>query len=219
MSNEALFIGIPVGILGFLFLIWKKLKDDYTSPQIFTFAFIVSAFLLAGIILGSFITNLNNLSTAIFNDSGLWFWVGFVALAIGFVVGYKTQKGGKDFKPRQYELLEGVCTGFIFFLIPIFFVSGVVNENIKILTFAIFLGFLLYLYFMLNKNYKKFTLYKSGKLGFASLTILGIFFFVRTIVAIIDPSMLSFIGKLDAVVSVLVSFIFFISLYRLSQKV
>src|SRR5258708_1153931 len=55
MSNLNSLIGFLVGVLGFLFLFWRRLKEFYTSDQIFTFGFILFGALILGSLLPSFI--------------------------------------------------------------------------------------------------------------------------------------------------------------------
>src|SRR5258708_32013600 len=76
MSNLNSLVGFLVGILGFLFLFWRRLKEDYTSDQIFSFGFLLVGALLIGSILG----------LLVHTPPGLWFWGAFLVGTICFRV-------------------------------------------------------------------------------------------------------------------------------------
>lgn len=208
MSNLNSLIGFLVGILGFLFLFWRRLKEDYTSDQIFTFGFILSGGLILGSLLAFFI-GAKITTSQIFIPAGLWFWGAFIVGTICFRVFLKT---------RFFETLEAAGIGFLFWFFALFLITSLKTPNIPSLLFACFSGALLPLFFFLDNQYKSFRWYKSGKVGFAGLVVLTLFFLGRSIVALINPSMLSFIGKADAIISIIVSFLFFLSLYNLSGR-
>lgn len=209
MSNISPIIGFLIGILGFLFLTWRRLKEDYISDQIFSTGFIIIAFMLVGFSLSLAVYNIQN--TIFFNTEGLVFWLPLLFGTIGFVFCFYR------FKLRFFETLESVGLGLIFLFASSVMGSSVKTLNLKATLFALVIFALIPLFFVFDKNYKKFSWYKSGKVGFSGLTILGIFFLVRAIIALISPNMLSFIGKSDAILSSIVAFIFFLTLYNLSN--
>ncbi len=208
MSTISLIIGLIIGVLGFLFLFWRRLKEDYSSNQIFSFGFIVVGFVLLGFLVGFAIYNIQH--TIYFNSRGLWFWGSFIFGSIGFFVAERS------IKLKFFETLESANLGFLFLMFSIFIVNSLEKVDLKLLLFAGVVGGLIPLFFFLNSKYKSFTWYKSGKIGFAGLSILGIFFLVRSVVALIDPSMISFIGRIDAIPDSIAAFIFFAALYNLS---
>jgi len=208
MSNLGLIFSGIVGILGFLFFFWRRLKEDYTSTQIFSFAFIVLTFMLSGLFIGLGLYNFSH--TNYFSSQGVWFWGAVIGTIVGFEIGYL------KFKLRFFETLEATGISFIFFILTIFLGSSLKQINVKYLAVSLFLGFLIVLFYFLEARYKKFTWYKSGKIGFSGLMVLGIFFLMRSVVALIDPSMLSFIGKFDAIADSIAAFLFFLSIYNLS---
>ncbi|MCL4387276.1 hypothetical protein M1307_02685, partial [Patescibacteria group bacterium] len=209
MSNVSIIVGLPLGVLGFLFLFWRRLKEDYPSSHIFSFAFLVLIFMTAGFILGNLLRSLIPVS-AIFNASGLWFWFTFVFCLLGFGIGiYK-------FKLRRYETFEATALGFLFWFFAICFFTSLPTPDLKLFFFSFLTLFLIAFFFFLDTRYKTFVWYKSGKIGFSGLAIFALFFLLRGIIALLDPSMLSLIGKFDAIVSSVASFIFFIIIYNLS---
>ncbi|HWA51713.1 MAG TPA: hypothetical protein VG895_01505 [Patescibacteria group bacterium] len=211
MSNVSIFISFPVGILGFLYFFWKSLKEDYTSDQIFSGAFIVIGFLLFGFILGFLGRSLSiNGLKNIFNFSGIWFWTAVIFSCIGFCVAFY------KLNLRLFETLEAVTLGSLFLLFTIFIVNAVLTKDVYLLIFSLLTVALIPFFSFLTKKYKLFNWYKSGKLGFAGLVCLAAFFLFRVVFALIDPMMLSFVGKFDAILSSITSFLFFIVLYNLS---
>ena len=210
MSNIVNLIGLTIGIFGFLFFFWKRTKEDYSSNEIFSFAFTLLGSILLGSLLGYFISSRFSLKSSVFNLSGLWFWGGFIFGCLGFSLAYF------KFKLRFFETLEAGTVGFLFFYLSILLSFSLQVTDIKLLLFVALQALLISLFFFLDSRYKSFSWYKSGKIGFTGLTILGIFFLMRAIVALLDPSMLSFVGKVDAIVDSLVAFAFFITLFNLS---
>ena len=209
MSNITIIISLVLGILGSLFLFWRELKEDYDNNQIFSYGFIVNGFIIFGFLIGILLkTKLS--SSNIFNPAGMWFWTAFIAGVIGWAVAYS------KFKLKFFETLEASAVGFIFFVFVTNLINSIQPINVKAILFALFSGLLVLIFYMLDSRYKRFSWYKSGRVGFAGLAVLGIFFLIRAVVAMIDPSMVSFVGKTDAILDSVVSFIFFLTLYNLS---
>ncbi len=209
MSNISIFLGMPIGILGFLFLIWRRLREDYTSNKIFSFGFVLSGCLFVGFILGLFLQS-KILYPAVFNPSGLWFWFSFVFISLGFVYSFYV------IKFQFFETLEAVGLAFLFWLFVVFLINSIIFVDLKLLMFSIFVGVLIAFFYFVDTRYKSFLWYKSGRVGFSGLIIFAIFFLARSVVALINPNMLSFIGRFDAIISAIASFAFFVTLYNLS---
>jgi len=209
MPTLSIIIGIPIGILGFLFLIWRRLREDYTTDRIFSFSFTVGGFLILGFVVGIFLQS-KIVPSHIFNPAGMWFWFSFLFSLIGFGIGFY------KFKLRFFETLESVGIAFLFWLFPLFLISSIKLVDIRLLLFCVFEIVLIILFYFLDSRYKSFSWYKSGRVGFAGLCVLVIFFLIRLVVALILPNMLSFIGKFDAICDVVVAFAFLITLLNLS---
>lgn len=198
-----------LGVLFYLFFIWKRLKEDYLPSRIFSASFIILAGAAVGIILNYFLIAPLLRSTPIFSPNGTWFWFAFIGAALGLAgVVFK-------YKMRFFETMEAVALGFAF-LVFFAFMPSIIS-----LVLVVLLG----LFFFLDSRYKRFSWYKSGKVGFSGLALLALFFLIRAFIAMINPDMVSFtgttlfIGKVDAVISSILSFIFFLTLYNLSQRV
>ncbi len=192
-------IHIPALIL-FLFIYWKRLKEDYSATLIFNSAFLVAIFVLAG----------GLIAFKYFSD--WWFWYGLVGALIGFSIS--TYRHRLAF----YESLEALVVGLLPWLGIIFLWSFIVNRDVATGIGVLIISVLIFAYLLLNMHYKTFSWYKSGRVGFSGLTILGTFFLVRAAIAIFFPSMLSFTGIFDAIISGLISFTAFIAVFNLSRK-
>lgn len=188
-----------LGIFAFLYLFWKKLKDDYASTLIFSFAF----YLLTGILLGLLISK--------FLFPAYWFWMCLIGICIFFTLGVWR------FKLRIYETIEAMT----FSLIPwiaLTFVADAINTS-SVSSFVAGFVCLLFIIFyaFLNANYKKFTWYSSGRVGFSGLAILAVFFLVRAAVAIFTPSVLSFV-KQEVLISGITGLISILAIISLGKN-
>ena len=198
MLNNSLYI--LIGNLIFLYIFWKKLKEDYTSEIIFTSAF----YILAGMVLG--------LVFALKIKTDLWFWLSFVGLVIGFsltIIKYKL---------RLMETVEAVVIAVLPSLVLIFLSDSIRNQSYDSFFQSILTLILIILFFIFDKHYKKFTWYKSGRIGFSGLTTLGLFFLLRALVANWFPFMLSFFGKKEVYLSASMAFVSFLGLFNLTRQ-
>ena len=90
--------------------------------------------------------------------------------------------------------------------------------SLQISRSAFVVGLLLVcLYVTLNNYYKQFPWYKSGRVGFSGLVVLGSGFLIRSVVSLVYPNMIFFIGRVDAVLSAAIAFLFFFTVHSLSQ--
>lgn len=189
-----------VGILVFLFVFWRRIKEDYAGDVIFTVGFLV----VAGIILG------NLVSKQLFPI--WWFWASILGAALGILLGIVR------FSLRPLETLEAAILGLLPWVILIFWLDSIKNSSLVSLIYSVGILALLGLFYFLDGHYKDFTWYKSGRVGFAGLTVAGFFFILRAAIAIFFPSVLSFVGKFEALVSALSAFIFFLLIFNLARS-
>lgn len=203
------FISFLWFILIFLFIFWSKLKEDYDTKTIFTQGF----FIIFSVYISIFCTKIiiSRLpQTNIFNPNGLWFWMSLLAVSIAFVIGIL------KFKFKFYEALEATFLGLFSTLMPTELMFYLFTKNRLFIIQATVILFFIIIYFILNSHYKKITWYRSGRVGFASLLTLGLFFLTRSIIAIYSPNMLFLAGKVEIVFSAAVAFLIFFALYNLS---
>jgi len=191
-----------VGLLGFLFLFWRRLKEDYEQKEIFTFSFLIVFGALVGVVICFFL-----LERPLY-----WFWAAFLGMVIGFLIG------DLKFKFRFFETLEALATGALFWLANTLVAQSVDEHSLASLIAALVVTLLLALFFFLDGRYRGFAWYRSGRVGFAGLVTVGTFFLIRGIASLVFPSMLSFIGQVDTFVSASLAFAFFLMLFYLARK-
>lgn len=189
-----------IAVLTFLFVVWKKLKEDYVEAQIFSTGF----FVLLGFLFGKLLADSFS--------PGFWFWLSFFGGLIGAILGIIR------FNLRVYETLEALVLGCltiltILFLYDFFLRMDLFSGLSSIVTFG-----LIIFYQILDSHYKRFTWYKSGRVGFSGLTVVGVFFLIRVIVALSGIDVLSFVGKNDAILSGIFAFISFLSIFNLARQ-
>jgi hypothetical protein len=187
------------GILILIFIFWKRLKEDYASEIIFKAAFIV----LLGILVGWAVSS---------KFFPVWYlWSDFLGLVLGLVAAIYV------LKIRFYESFEALIIASLPWVGLVFLKDSVFNSSLN--SFLAFLVILLVVFvaYWLDVNYKNFTWYKSGKIGFAGVSALGLIFLIRSLVATIGIPMLSFVGKFEAIISGAAAFICFLLLYNLGR--
>jgi hypothetical protein len=198
-----MFFGIlsaVLGILLFLFLFWNKQREDYPSGQIFTTAF----YILIGIAAGYLI------SRRIYPQ--WWFWEALAGLAAGFGLGIFR------FKFRFYEAFESLVIAILPWLSLVFLADSI--SSLSYFSFAAFVVIvaLMGLYHFLDKHYKSFSWYRSGRIGFSGLTVAGVFFLIRAAVAFNFAFVLSFVVSVEAILSGVAAFILFLLTFNLARS-
>ncbi len=201
-NSETMLVQILVNLLGavvFLYLFWKRLKDDYTSSFIFSTGF----YIILGILLGFFVSN--------FLAPSWWFWISLAGGAAGFGLGIVR------FNLRFFETFEAAALGLLPWLAIFFLSDSVKNSSAFSLGYFLFILALIVFSYLLSRSYKTFTWYKSGKVGFVGLTIASLFFLLRGVIALLFPFVLSFVGRFEVILSGVVSFALFLLLFNLSR--
>ncbi len=193
-------IVLVLALIVSIFTFWKFLEDDYPDELIFTVIFTTIIFSGAG-----FIINL-------FFKTQFVFWISGFFLIFGFLFSYLRNKF------PIYEFFEGLVRAAFFFFEVMLVYFMATKQSIVGLGVLVINSIVIFIYFLLSKNYKKFTWYKSGKIGFAGITAAGIFFVVRGIVAFFALDFVSFAGRIEPLLAGSVSFIFFLILYNLSRQ-
>lgn len=189
-----------LGIIIFLFLFWKKLKEDYAAEIIFKSAL----YILIGMAVGWVV------SFRFFPSAFLWFAF-FGALAgLGLAA--------RSFKVRFYETLEAMVIGSLPWISLTFLKDSVLHSSLP--SFVAFLAILvvIFIYYYFDQHYKEFGWYKSGKIGFSGLSTLAIIFLTRSIVALGGIPVVSFLSKYEAVASGAAAFVSFMLIFNLGRK-
>ena len=189
-----------LGGVAFLFFFWRRLKEDYPTNQIFSIGFFMLAGILAGWALaGKFFP-------------AWFFWAEVLGIIPGFLIGLF------HFKFRFHEALEATSVSAIPWLAVYFLKDATVSASAVSLAGFLFALILLGTFYLLDIHYKRFSWYRSGRVGFAGLATAGIFFLARAGVAAFYPYVLTFAGRIDAIVSSVVAFAFFLVIYNLSKS-
>jgi hypothetical protein len=184
----------------FLYFFWLRLKEDYFVDNVFTTAvYVIIAATISQVISNRFFPQ-------------WWFWAGFFAVLIGLTLGIYR------YKFRIIELVEALLLSLIPVLIMIFLYQFISKQNIIDLFVSLYLLFLIFTFYFLNKHYKRFAWYKSGRIGFSGLTIAGLFFLSRAAVASFFPDVLSFSGKYEVYLSGVCAFLAFLGVFNLARQ-
>jgi hypothetical protein len=191
---------IVLGNLIFLYIFWSRLKEDYQSQNIFSAAVYI---LLSATVF---------YQLARYFTPPFWFWIVIVGILVGFGVAVLR------FGFRLTETMDAL----IISLLPLealVFINDYINTNNAESLIALFVVLaLILLYFLFNAHYKKFTWYKSGRIGFSGLAVLGFFFLARALFASLNFFMVSFSGKYEVYLSSVSAFISFLILFNLARK-
>lgn len=193
------FAGI-LGSLIFLFIFWKKLREDYAGVQVFNSAI----YILLGVFIGYFL--------AIKFYQPIWFWSGFFGLLAGLLLAEVR------YKFRFFETLEAIVIGALPGLSLVF-----LSDSIKTSSIYSFIAFgvvvlLMGLYYYLDKYYKTFSWYRSGRIGFSGLSVAGLLFLLRALFALPFSFVLSFVNRYEVILSSVTAFIFFLLTFNLARK-
>ena len=189
-----------VGVLLYLFFFWKRLKDDYIRNQIFTTAFYGLVLLGGGYLISFYFFN------------SLRFWLSLTGAIIGFLWGIFR------YKLKMLEVLEAAVLGLLSIFTLILLGELILSHDILYLFSFIVLVLLIILFHLLDKYYRGFTWYKSGRIGFSGLTVTGVFFLIYTIVAVTLGGVISFVGNKDYLISLLLAVISFLIVFKLAKQ-
>lgn len=208
-------IVLQVVILGFgilisLFIVWKKLREDYPDNEIF----LLSLGIIAGAAAGYFGATLAHLVVG-----DLRFWG---AVFGGFSAGIALTR---KLSMRGFEVLEAFVPASAVYLLFVWVTRvpwlsfGRTPEFLRILAGLgiVVLSLLVYLYF--SKSYRRFLWYPSGKLGLASLVSLVFFFLGRAVLANIASGVLPWLERiLDTAFGVIGGTLILVVLYLRSGR-
>lgn len=184
----------------FLYIFWKRLKEDYSSDIVFQTAGTILLAMGAGLLVSKLFLP-------------VWFfWISLAGSFLG--MGLMIVK----LKLRFYEIFESFILAVMPAISLMFFKDSIINSSLN--SFLAFVGslVLIFLAYYIDLNYKSFSWYKSGKIGFTGLSIAGVFFLIRTVIAIVGLNMLSCVGKIEALISGVVTVIIVGLLINLSRK-
>lgn len=188
-----------LSLLTFLFLFWKRLKEDYSSEIIFKSAI----YILIGIWIG--------IAFAIKLYPLWFFWTAFVGGLLGLTLAIF------KLRVRFYETLEAFIISSLPGLSLIFLSHSATRGSLSSFLAFVIILIMVFVSYYFDTHYKRFTWYKSGKIGFAGVAVAVLFFLVRTAVAIAKVTMLSFVGSSEAILSGLMTIAGFVLLINLGK--
>ena len=187
------------GILIFLFIFWERLREDYAGEIIFQ----SGTYITVGIGLGW------AFATKFFPD--WFFWTSLLGGAAGLMLAIIR------FGMKFYETLEAFSISLLPWLGLIFLSDSVIRSSLSSFLAFIAILIMVFISYWLDLHYKGFTWYKSGRIGFAGLAVAALIFTIRSFLAISRVTMLSFVGKYEAIVSGGLAFICFLLLFDLGR--
>lgn len=184
-----------------LFSFWRKLKEDYVPNSVFSSYILIFVGGLLGLSVSRFVKDLNS------------FWLISVG---GFV---STLIASKLYRLRFFEIFEAATVSFLAFGTIYAALNLLFDFSSEAFGVLAVVACLLALYFILDTHYKSFSWYRSGKVGFSGLTVAGIGFLARAIIALTFPNMLSLSGTIDTMLSAGVAFSAFAAIVFLARGV
>lgn len=187
-----------LGTLSLFYFLWKKLKDDYHFEKIFNLGFTILSFQFVGILVSRFLL------------PQYWFWINLLLISIGFGFSVIRQK------IKFFESFDGLVVGLLPWLGFYFFAEAIKNSSL-----VNFVGFwivlmLVFIFLFLDSQYRKYTWYKSGKVGFSGVVTSFIFFLIRSILGFFFAGLASFSPNFESLFSGAFAFLFLLLLYRLA---
>lgn len=169
------FFIVLASYLIFLFIFWKRLKEDYVSEIIFSTAFLSIVGRIGFWYLGSFFI------------PSYFFWLALLGAILGLLVGILRSR------MNFFETVDA----FIFASLPtltiIFLEDSAKNSSLTSFIAFVFTLILIFLFFVINANYKRFGWYKSGRVGISGFLVALIFFTARAISSFWGIDMLTFV--------------------------
>lgn len=189
-----------VAFLSFLFIFWRKLREDYLSSQIFSLGILGLVSLVVTVILVEWYGRVE------------YRWLS-VVVPFCVMTAYSI-KNHMRINEVTNALFPALVIGNICYLLlePL--------PSKKLLLFLVLANLLfLPLFFFLESNYKRIQWYKSGKIGFSGLLSSSIFFAANAAVAFSSFPMIFFVGKINAVVLLVLAVFSLLWLFLLSRKI
>ncbi|MBI3290548.1 hypothetical protein HYZ78_04085 [Candidatus Microgenomates bacterium] len=174
MSNVLQFIVLTLGIYFSLFLFWRLLHEDYEDSDIFSLWFVS----LSGGILGYFVFN-------------FFFPQNALSVSLGIALLF-TMLRARRIRMKLFEILESAIPSIFIFLVFVLISQMIWEISIPILVDLLLVALALGLFMFLKARYRRFLWYPSGKIGFASLATVLVYFVIRAAVALTLGTMLSF---------------------------
>lgn len=188
------------GILIFLFIFWKRLKEDYSSEIIFKSATSVLLGLLVGWVF----------SLKLYPQGFLW--LEFLGVIAGLIFA------SYSYHVRFYETFEAFIISILPWVSFLFLKDSVMSSSsISFIAFLVVLIFI-FIFYYLDIHYKSYTWYKSGKIGFSGLAIISLIFIVRSALALSRITVISFLSGYEGYLSLAAALVSIGLLFNLGRQ-
>lgn len=196
-----------LGIIIFVYLTWRNLKDNYEEDKIVTYSWVA---LLAFLVIGRITFGLVNFGVwndswtswfAIWNKPGMNYIGGFLGIMLVNFIFAKINNW--KFVPFCEDMLPNILL-FLIFLMGDEFVRS--KFDLQVGAYVLFLILMMFVLGWAKKKYRSLVWYKSGKKGFGFLItaflaflilgILGLYFNISLIFSVICwiISLISLVG-------------------------
>ncbi len=202
---------VVFGSLVFVFMFWRRLKEDYSSDILFSAGVSMAICTMLFSAIFFYIANFFFAKSAVFYPEGMWFW----GAVVGYLIAYAVSVWRYEMK--VYEVFDAAGIALLLWYAEIIFAYSIIPLYISGLAFfsAVFIFYLSFVW--LQKNYKRLSIFRNSRAGAPGLAIIGALFFVRVLAAYFVPSLVSLVGPIDIVPSSVVAFLLFFSVYNLSE--
>lgn len=184
---------VPLSLV-YLFVFWRKLKEDYYQESLFSLG-LAQYVLLAVLYFVSFSTGLIE-----------FFYLEIVFILLGyFLISYWFKRDSAN----KLEITEGMLLAF--------WLVDLLWSVFQLLFWAVGLSlFSLLVFLVINKNYRRFNWYKSGRVGIAGITALGLRALIKGVLVLMFPAL--FPHRFAPLVFGLFAFVSFVLVYKLANK-
>ncbi len=194
-----LLIANILGISLFLFILWKKLRDDYLSQQIFSTGFFIATLIMVLKITYYLLNYPDNIFIII------------LILAISAIVAIRR------FRFNTLEFTDSLVISFLSWH-AISQLAYILKLDLQAALELLASCILIFVFLFLQPRYKSFNFYKSGKIGFCGMAVISLYFLYRTAIAMISDDMLFFSKFVDLSIALTVFLVSTLTTINLSAK-
>ena len=202
-----------LGVIAFLYLLWRSLRENYDDQKVISFSWVA---LLGFLVFGRLSYGLIN--WGIWNDDLVdWVLVGSKP-GMSYIGGYLglilvswlfARKEQWKFLSFMEDLARPFLVMTSFFMLDEIFRT---KFNWELILFLLLIVLIFPLFVWISKKYRSFVWYRSGKKGFALLSLNFLFFLGLTPVLILFKDNL-----VNIILSVIISLISLIGLFVLGE--
>ena len=183
-----------------MYLFWRRLYEDYSRKTIFNSFFII-------VISISVFSLVYSYAVAILIPNA-WFWAAVLGFTTGLMIAVRR------YETDLYLVFETLAPGVLFWVGIVSFALSLAIESIPSIVFSLLTLAVILMFLYLQKIYKRFTWYKSGKVGFAGMVAVAVYFIIRAVFALAASDVISLVGRMDAPISIALAFLLLFLMYN-----